>query len=235
LDRAIAKSSRNFLGGPKSCTGFNSFENTIGVVHSAAALGRIQREDSMATWSELSANIGHGLLSETIMKTSIISAAIAASLLLAGCGKQPASPYSKPQPAAAPVVPPTVDTWLHGDKSAAISSFAQADWTGRPLFAPGSGLSLSEDQFKRLSAAERQAASTEILPQLDALKWLAAAVAQAGRDAAAKGDAAQARKYFTSLQLCGAALQSPDCLGLVQVVGKSLKKLGDSELAKIGQ
>lgn len=168
------------------------------------------------------------------MKNAITSAVIAASLLLAGCGKKAASPDPKSQ-GAAPVAQPAMTAWQQGDKPAAISSFAQADWTGRPLFAPGSGLSLSEDQFKRLSATERQAASVELQSQLDTLKQLTAAVAQAGRDAAAKGDKAQAQKYFTSLQQCGTALQSPDCLILVQLVGKAVKKVGDSELAKVGQ
>jgi hypothetical protein len=66
-------------------------------------------------------------------------------------------------------------------------------------------------------------------------KQLAAAVAQAGRDAASKGDAAQARKYFTSLKQCGTALDSPDRLSLVQFVGQAFKKMSDKELAKIGQ
>ena len=65
----------------------------------------------------------------------------------------------------------------------------------------------------------------EMMSQLDSVKKLAAAVAQAGRDAASKGDTAQARKYFTSLKQCGTALDSPDCLSLVQLVGKAFKKM----------
>jgi hypothetical protein len=61
---------------------------------------------------------------------------------------------------------------------------------------------------------------------------LAAAVAQAGRDAAAKGDAEQARKYFLSLKQCGTALDRPDSLSLVQLVGRAFKKMADTELEK---
>ena len=96
-------------------------------------------------------------------------------------------------------------------------------------------MSLTEDQFKALSIADRQAKSGELTAQLDSFKRLAAAVAQAGRDAASKGDAATAKKYFTSLKQCGTALESPDCLQLVKLVGKAIEKMSDKEMAKIGQ
>ena len=96
-------------------------------------------------------------------------------------------------------------------------------------------MSLTEDQFKGLSSADRQAKSGELTAQLDSFKRLAAAVAQGGRDAASKGDAAAAEKYFTSLKHCGTALESPDCLQLVQLVGKAIEKMSDKEMAKIGQ
>ena len=125
--------------------------------------------------------------------------------------------------------------WQQGDTPKAISSFVETDWSSRPLFAASSTLSLTEDQFKALSNPERQAKSAEMMSQLDSVKKLAAAVAQAGRDAASKGDTAQARKHFTSLKQCGTALDSPDCLSLVQLVGKAFKKMADTELAKIPQ
>jgi hypothetical protein len=168
------------------------------------------------------------------MKTTTISAVLTVSLLLAGCGKKASPPTSTP-PGAAPVAQPAMTAWQQGDKSSAVSRFIETDWSTRPLFASDSTLSLSEDQFKALSDAERQAKSGEMMSQLDSLKKLAAAVAQAGRDAASKGDTAQARKQFTSLRQCGTALDSPDCLSLVQLVGKAFKKTGDTELAKIPQ
>ena len=83
-----------------------------------------------------------------------------------------------------------------------------------------------------LSDTERQA--KDMLSQIASLKQLAQAVVQAGRDAASKGDAAQARKYFTSLKQCGTALESPDCMQLVQLVGKAFVKMSDTESAKVG-
>jgi major membrane immunogen (membrane-anchored lipoprotein) len=170
------------------------------------------------------------------MKTMIISGIVAVSILLAGCGKKDGSsgssaPTKKQQAnaasAAVPVTQLAMRAWQQGDKSTAISSFLETDWSARPLFASGSTLSLSEGQFKALSNNDRQAKSSEMESQLHSLKELAAAVAQTGRDAASKGDAAQARKCVTSLKQCGTALDSPDSLLIVQLVGKA-----DEEEAK---
>jgi len=177
------------------------------------------------------------------MKIQTISAVVAATILLVGCGKQNTSSGTSPSPAkeqpsaasASPVAQAALSAWQQGDQSTAVSSFLAADWSARPLFASDSVLSLTEAQFASLSAADRQAKSGEMTKQLDSLKRLAAAVAQAGRDAASKGDTAQAQKCFTSLKQCGAALSSPDCLSLVQLVGKAFTKMADTELAKIGK
>lgn len=168
------------------------------------------------------------------MKTITITTVLTISLLLAGCGKK-AGPPSSNASAAVPVAQPSMTAWQQGDKSAAISTFVETDWSSGPLFAANSTLSLSEDQFKALSNADRQAQSGEMMSQLDSLKKLAAAVAQAGRDAASKGDTAQARKYFTALKQCGTTLDNANRLLMVQLVGQALKKMADAELAKVGQ
>ena len=175
------------------------------------------------------------------MKNTTITVIMAATILIAGCGKKSPSSSATPPPAQAdaasssPAAQPALTAWQQGDKAAAVSSFLAADWSARPLFAADSPLSLSESQFKALSDADRQTKSSAMMSQLDSLKQLAAAVAQAGRDAASKGDTAQAKKYFTSLKQCGTALSSPGCLQIVQLVGKAFDKLSDKETAKIGQ
>ena len=167
---------------------------------------------------------------------------MAATILIAGCGKKSPSSSATPPPTQAdtvssssPISQPALTAWQQGDKAAAVNSFLAADWSARPLFAADSPLSLTESQFAALSDAARQAKSSVLTAQLDSFKQLAAAVRQAGNDAASKGDAAQARKVFTSLKQCGTALASPDCLSLVQLVGQGLIKRADTELAKIGQ
>lgn len=175
------------------------------------------------------------------MKNSTITVLMAATILIAGCGKRSPGGSSTPSPAQAEAASSSspaqsaLTAWQQGDKAAAVSSFLAADWSARPLFATGSTLNLSETQFKALSDSERQVKSSEMMSQMASLKQLAQAVAQAGRDAASKGDAAQARKYFTSIKQCGTALESPDCMLLVQLVGKTFVKMSDAESAKVGQ
>jgi predicted small lipoprotein YifL len=175
------------------------------------------------------------------MKNTTITVVMAATILIAGCGKKSPSISATPPPAQAdaaspsPAAQPALTAWQQGDRAAAVSSFLAADWSARPLFAAGSILNLSESQFKALSDAEREAKSKDMFSQLDSLKQLARAVVQSGHDAVSKGNTAQARKCFTSLKQCGTALESPDCLLLVQLVGKAFVKMSDTELAKIGQ
>jgi hypothetical protein len=136
--------------------------------------------------------------------------------------------------AAAPVAEPALSAWERGDKQSAISNFLAADWSARPLFAAGSILSLSESDYVALSDSARQNTSAEMIGRLNSLKQMAAAVSQGGRDAAAKGDTAEVRKYFTSLKDCGTALAGPQSLSLVQIVGRAFEKMGDSDLAGVG-
>ena len=61
---------------------------------------------------------------------------------------------------------------------------------------------------------------------------LAQAVEQVGKDAASKGDIAQARKCFASLKQCGTALDSPDYTLIVRQIGQAIQKLADKDLAQ---
>lgn len=178
------------------------------------------------------------------MKAHATSIVTAASILIVGCSKHssssgtaspPASEQGSTESAAVPVTRPAMTAWQQGNKSTAVSRFLAADWSARPLFPTNSVLSLSEDQFDALSGSEAQAKSGQMMSQLDLLKQVAAAVVQAGQDAAAKGDTAQARKYFTSLEQCGAALDGTNCLKLVQLVGQGFEKRAKAESAKLGQ
>jgi len=127
-----------------------------------------------------------------------------------------------------------MSAWQAGDHAGAVSNFLAVDWTARPLFAPDSALGLSEDQFKVLSDADRQAKTAEMNAQLDTLKQLAAAVGQAGDDALAKGDTAEAKKYYTALKQCGLALNKPTSSTIVQLVGQGFEKKANAGLAKVG-
>jgi hypothetical protein len=135
--------------------------------------------------------------------------------------------------ATTPVLQSVLTAWQQSDHASAISQFVAADWNGRPLFAPGSALSLSEAQFTALPAAEQEAKMKELTPQLSAIRDLAKSVVQSGRDAAVKGDSAQARKYFESVKQFGAAIESPEHLKIVELVGRAVKQMADMELSKL--
>jgi hypothetical protein len=178
------------------------------------------------------------------MKIPTISIVTAASILLIGCCKQNASSSASPSPAteltnatsaAVPITEPAMTDWQQGNNITAVTKFVATDWSSRPLFATNSALSLNEDQFNAFSDAENQTKSAKLLSQLDSLKQLARAVIQTGDDAADKGDTAQARKCFTSLEQCGAALNTTNSSRFVQLVGQAFQKRAKSELAKIGQ
>lgn len=161
------------------------------------------------------------------------------AVTLAGCGKKPQAPGNPPPPtanaASTPVAEPMLTAWQQGDQAGALSRFLETDWSKRPLFTPGSTLSLSEEQFVALPTSDREAKSKAMLPQLSDLKKLSQAVAQAGRDAAAKKDAVLARKHFAALQQFGAAVDTPDSMTIVRLVGRAVKKMGDDEMGKLGQ
>ena len=141
--------------------------------------------------------------------------------------------------AGTPITQSILTAWQQGDTSAVVSRFRNADWSARPLFAPGSTLSLTEDQFRSqfssLTPAEMETQRQEMMAPLDTLKKVAAAVTEAGRDAAAKNDLVEARKYFTSLLGCGEALDSPDSLAIVKLVGQGMKKRAEVEVEKLSQ
>jgi len=141
--------------------------------------------------------------------------------------------------AATPITQSMLTAWQKGDTSAAVSQFRDADWSARPLFAPGSTLSLTEDQFRSqlglLPPEEVESQRQEMMALLDTLKKVAVNVSQAGLDAAAKNDLAAARRYFASLLRCGEALDSPDSLAIVKLVGQGMKKRAEAELAKLSQ
>ena len=174
------------------------------------------------------------------MKNPSIPCFIAILILAAGCGKKSSDSPTTSSPAqnsvsSSSAAQPALIAWQQGDQAAAVSNFVATDWSAHPLFASDTTLNLSEDQFNALPMADRTAKSEELLAQLKSLKELAQAVVKSGRDAAANGDSARAKKCFTALKQAGAALQGPDCTQLLQMVGKAFEKMADTESAKISQ
>jgi hypothetical protein len=165
---------------------------------------------------------------------------------LLGCNKKSETsatsslPTNSSASVAAPVMGPIMKDWLSGNQAAAVSNFVQADWKARPLFPAGSRLNLTEDEFRSqirslFTPESVNAMGTNLYAEIDPMKRLAAAVGQAGQQAAAQHDYAKARKYFTALQQCGDALDGTNSLALVKMVGQGLKKRAETELSKLPQ
>lgn len=144
------------------------------------------------------------------------------AIALAGCGKGTQTP----------VLPPIVEQWQKGEKAAAIVKFVETDWSSRPLFAPGSAMGMSEEQFQKLPVTEVDAKMKEVLPQINTLRQIALGVLEAGKETAKQGDATKAKKHFTAVKQSGEAIENDNTLKLVQLVGKAIVKLADAELAK---
>jgi hypothetical protein len=133
-----------------------------------------------------------------------------------------------------PVTQPILTAWQEGNTSKAVNLFLDANWNAGDIFAPGMALGLTDSQFKALAGADLQLKNNELMAQLDLIKHLAAAVAEAGQEAASKSDAARARQCFTSLKQFGTSLDSPARMQLVRLVGQMSKKMAASGLAKLG-
>src|SRR6266511_554223 len=132
-----------------------------------------------------------------------------------GCRKQITTP------AAAPAIQPALAAWQRGDRAGAVGSFLTTDWSAGPIFAPNSVLSFTE------------AVRVQMTKEIDTVKHLAAAVAQAGRDAAATNDVALARKHFASLQRFAAALDTTNSLAILRLVAQGISKKAAIESATL--
>lgn len=131
------------------------------------------------------------------------------------------------------IVPELLATLEQDGEETTINRFLEVDWSARPLFTPGSLLSLSEDEFTALPIAEREAKPSEILVQLGALRKLVTAVDQAGVDAATKQDFIKARRCFDSLKSCGRAFDNPGTMLIVRFFGQAVEKKAIHRLANL--
>jgi len=164
---------------------------------------------------------------------SLVTMALAATLAaaLVGCGKQqtPAGATGKPAP-----LDQVLASWQQGDQAGAIQRFLETDWKSSSAIGARSPLSHRESELPGMSAAARDKLAKEVMAQLSDLKALARAVRDQGQ-AAAGTDPAQARRCFAKLEECGAALDKPEGMKIVQLVGQALRKMAAAQSAKPGK
>lgn len=145
----------------------------------------------------------------------------AIAVLLAGCGQRASSP---PRPTPTTPLEVALASWHDGDQEAALQRFLETDWTTPPLFTPGSPLALKESDLRGLSQAQLKSDMEYVMAQLADLKRLAAAVRDTA-SAAEATDPAFAKRCRAQLYQCGAALDRPDRLKIVQLVGRAVRQM----------
>ncbi len=116
--------------------------------------------------------------------------------------------------------------WRSGDQAGAVQRFLEIEWKpGEPAFAPGSPLSAREADLPNLPAAKRDPLVGEAMAQLRDLKQLATAVRDQATAALAT-DPAKARRCLAALEACGAALDQPEALKILQLTAQAIRKMG---------
>jgi hypothetical protein len=115
--------------------------------------------------------------------------------------------------------------WNAGKKEAAATAFMAVDFSRRPLFPSGSVLNYTEPQFMALPRAAAEKLSKQMLEDISGLKGICALVRDTGRSALDRGDKAAADKCTMQLKKCGDALNQPDSLALLKLVGKAVHKM----------
>lgn len=115
--------------------------------------------------------------------------------------------------------------WRASKKDEAVAKFGAVDFSRRPLFPTGSVLNYSEAQFIALPQAARDKLSEQMLEDISVLKGICALVRDTGRNALAQGDTDKSGKYTAQLKQCGDALNQPDSLALLKLVGKAIQKM----------
>lgn len=115
--------------------------------------------------------------------------------------------------------------WRTGKKDEALRHFALVDFARRPLFPTGSPLAYSEKEFVALPRAVNEKLHAQILEEVRPMKGFALYVKEAAAAAAQRGDKTRADLYLGQLKKCGAALEHPDSLALLQAVGKAFGRL----------
>ncbi|MBX3733648.1 MAG: hypothetical protein KF791_13760 [Verrucomicrobiae bacterium] len=140
--------------------------------------------------------------------------------------KVPAAPnQSADANAANATMDQAMESWRAGQKAKAVEQFVTVDFSKRPLFPAGSILNYSEAQFAALNPAAREKVSQPMLDDVQVIKQIAMQVTQAATDAQAGGNGTRASQYLAQVKRCGEALEHPNSLALLKLVGKALVRM----------
>ena len=113
-----------------------------------------------------------------------------------------------------------VALWSWGSKEAAIEKFLSFDWNDASLFPSGTALGYSESDFASLPKTQQRQLMREVEGTAKALKQMSLRVKQLGDQSRASANSAKAKICFNSVGQCGTALDQPNRLRILQLVGK---------------
>ncbi len=193
----------------------------------------------MGAWSQgfgtlqLLAAIAVGLtwsLRGAALRRTGLAAVLAGALLCPGPTSPPAEarepgPFAAATQPGATTLDQTLKLWNAGKKDEALKAFLAIDFSRKPLFPPGAVLGYTEKQFIELPKAVRDKIHPEIVAGMKPLKALSSHVRDTARAAAAAGQTGQARTQVAQLKRFGEALDQPDALALLKLVGKAIQKM----------
>jgi hypothetical protein len=121
--------------------------------------------------------------------------------------------------------------WRQGDQAGAVEQFLRIDWKAAPALSPQSPLKTREKDLPGMSAPAREKLMADVLPLLQDLKKLSSAVKEKATGIAGT-DQALAKSYLAKLAECGAVIDSPEALKIVQLTAQSLRKMATAEAAR---
>ena len=125
--------------------------------------------------------------------------------------------------------------WRKGEKEQAAAAFLAIAWEQPLHFSPDSVWALSEKDFAALPESKRTEIQQQAMDIARTTRDLAQHVAGLGQADLTKKDFAAAEKCFRAVSDCGKAVSKLDTLMLLKMVGNAIQKLGDKELATLGE
>ena len=113
-------------------------------------------------------------------------------------------------------------TFQGGDKTAAVQAFIDSDWNDSPAFRDTSPMCSKESDFASMTNENMERLMKDVLSQSNSIRMLAK---MASEKCKAGSDPKQIQLCNVKLKYLGEQLNRPDCLKVVQLIGKAIQQL----------
>lgn len=124
-------------------------------------------------------------------------------------------------------------SWNMGKSDEAVQKFVALSWDDPAVFQGIPALAIGEEQLASLQEAQRNRVVQHAQELAGTLRDLVRAVAGAGDTLAVSGNTEGARAHFDALKQCGQALQSPNHVVMIQLVGEAMATFAQEKLDAI--